>query len=212
MSAVLAKLDAGREWVMRFIKVPLTAQHPRDCTIEFVQRRSDGVLLEIGSVVAECLRNNKGVQVAIILPNGYLFPTGRIAPRETWFPMLKAHIRSWLAMSPHGRIVRIVNEGAYALEKQFEAGHLKEEIYQKALARLEEFRSSAIGELPSRLSENDLLAAFYNWVTEASAQTKLSQQDIIAIIACALRKGKKVEVPDLSEDILSKDLRRYLDL
>ena len=212
MSTVFAKFDAGREWVMRFIKVPLTAHRPQDCTVEFVQRQSGGAFLEVGTVVAECLRNNKGVQVSIVLPNGYLFPTGRVAPRETWFPMLKAHIRSWLAMTPHGRIVRIVNEGARALEKQFETGHLKEDTYRKALARLEEFRASAVGELPSRLSENDLLAAFYNWVTEVSAQTQLSQQDIIAIIGCALRKGKKVEVPDLSEDILSKDFRRYLDI
>lgn len=212
MSIVYAKFEPGREWIMHLTKVPLTAMRPQDCQSAFVQLRNNGASLEVGSIVAECLRNDKGVQVAVVMPNGYCLPTGRIAPAETWFPMLKSHLRQWLAMSPPGRIVRIVGEVTRSFQAQFEAGHLTEATYRQSVAKLEEFRTGALGELPANVSHDDILAAFYNWVTETAAQARMSQPDLIALIDRALRTGKTIQVPDLDTDLLKKDFQRFLDM
>lgn len=212
LSTVFVKIQTGREWVLRIERVPLTAARSRDCKAEFVQQRSGGATLTVGDVLVECLRNNRGVQTVIVLPNGYCLPTGRIAPKESWFPMLKSHLRSWLAMAPAGRIVRITNEGTKALEAQMAAGKLSEDTYRRASAKLEQYRADAMGELPSKASESDLLAGFYNWVTEVSGQTGLSQQDVVAIVDRALRTGKKIQVPDLDEEVLDRDFKRFLDI
>lgn len=213
MATVFAKFDNGREWLWLAERVPLTAVNARQCKGRYLEQRGGGASVEVGSLVVECLRNDKGVQATVALPNGYLFPTGRIAPKETWFPMLKAHLRGWLAMSNQGRIVRIVNEGMREIERQFRADLISEDVYRRSVAKLEKHRADALGELPARLSESDLLAAFYNWVTETAAQAQMAQPDVIAIIDRALRTGKTVQVPDLVDEVVrGQDLQRFLDM
>ncbi len=212
MSTVYAKFQAGREWVRHVKAVPLVASAVDHCQTTPVRLDGGGAELEPGALVVECLRNDKGVHAAVVLPNGYVFPTGRVAPRDTWVPMLKAHLRSWLAMTPAGRIVRIVTDGVRQLTAQHAAGLLSADQLQKATAKLEGFRLAVTGELPPGVSETDLLAGFYNWVTEAAAQSKMSQAAVVAVVGRALRSGTRVQVPDLDEDVLQQDFQRFLDI
>lgn len=211
-TSVLTKFDPGREWVMKITKVPARAGSIMDCDTSFVTIRHGSAMLEVGSVLVESLRNDKGVQATIVLPCGYSFPTGRMAPKETWFQMMKPHLRSWLAMTVPGRIVRLVNDGLRAIEAQRAAGLLSQDDYEKTVAKMESFRTEALGELPTEVSTKDLLAGFYNWVTEAASQSRLTQQEIVAIIDRALRNGTTVPVPDLEEDVLDRDFKRFLDI
>lgn len=212
MPTVLVKAEPGREWVMEVRRVPVTAFNARGCDHRFLEFRGGIVPVEVGTVLVEALRNDKGVQVAVVLPNGYCLPTGRVAPRAAWFAMLKAHLRSWLAMTPAGRIVRIVTGGIQAFEAQRAAGHLADDKCRAAVAKLEQFRAEALGELPPGVSEQDLLAGFYNWVTEAASQANLDQAQVVAIVDRALRSGKRVQVPDLADGIMPTDFQRFLDL
>jgi hypothetical protein len=212
MSTVFARFEEGREWIMHVKQIPVRASHSRACQMEFVKPHSGGTNLEVGTVLVECLRNEKGVQAAVVLPNGYCFPTGRIAPKDHWFQMLKVHLRSWLVMTPQGRIIRIVNEGTQTLNTQIAAKEIDETSGRRAISKLEEFRTAILGELPTNVSENDLLAGFYNWVTLAAAQSGMEQPEIVAIVDRALRTGKTVFVPDLAEDVLNRDCQRYLDI
>ena len=157
MSTVYAKFEKGREWVMLVERVPLAAVRIQDCQSRFVQLRDGGAQLEAGSVVVECLRNDKGVQAAIVLPNGFVLPTGRMGAAGVWFPMLKSHLRQWLAMSAPGRIVRIVGDGLRTFEKEFQAGNLTEEVYRQTVAKLESLRHGALGELPTGVNPDDVL-------------------------------------------------------
>ncbi len=212
MSTVFAKFEPGRDWIMVVEKVPLAARNAQDCQARFITPRTGGATLEVGTVLAEKLRNDKGVQLSVVMPNGYCLPTGHIAPEAVWFAMLKPRLRQWLAMSPAGRIVRIVGQATASIQSQFEAGHLSEETYRAAVAKLEQFRAGVLGELPARVGADDLMASFYNWVTETAAQAHMAQADLVALIDRSLRAGKTVQVPDLDEDVLRKDFQRFLDM
>jgi hypothetical protein len=209
MSAVLVRVEAGREWVQWYTRVPLLAARPQDCTATFVSvdRPSSA---DVGAVMVECLRNDRGVQTSIVMPNGYCFPTGRIAPRQCWFQMLKVHLRSLLAATADGRVYQCARTGLETMARMREAGEVPAEKAALAEAKLREVMAGLDGR-PPVASADDVAAGFFNWVTEAAAAGGLSQAEVVAAVGRAIRTGSPARVPDV-DPTLYADLRRFIDL
>lgn len=209
MSSVAIRPEAGREWILQLDRVPVAATRSRDCAGALV---AAGARVPVGAVVVECLRGDGGVLAAVVLPNGYPFPTGRIAPRAVWFPMLKSHLREWLAAAPAGRVFRIADHGVQAMAAQLAAGRVSADVHAAATAKLAEFRAAAAGELPPGAAPDALLAGFYTWLTGAAAQAGMTQADAAAVVAAALQAGKRAPVPDLDPDLFPQGYARLIDV
>ncbi len=212
MSLVHVQVQPGREWVWSPVEIGATAVNVKCCRGQFQRLDRGGFMAEVGTVLVEYMRNSKGVAVSVVLPNGYPFPTGRSAPNQTWFPMLKAHLRSWLAMTSDGRIVRLVNEALPTLETRHTSGEIGTAEFNGAREKLLKYKADAMGALPPGADERDILAAFYNWVTEVSGQTGVTQKRVTEVVIESLRAGRVVPVPDLKLDFGPAEARRFLDL
>lgn len=226
MISVDVKFESGREWIMIPRSIPSASITSRDAKFDFFKT---GNRLPVGEICVECMRNDKGVLVSVVLPNGYACPTGRQAPRSSWFPMLKAYLRQWLVLSPEGRVIRIANEGIASLSASLPdvapreyngsvslvtANGEKVTDVQAAITKLEEFRALATGDLPKGASEKSILAAYYDWVVTTSASLGISQKDLLIIIEEGKKSGQSVAVPDIDVSVLSEAVQftRFLDL
>jgi hypothetical protein len=210
MALVLVRVEPGREWVMHLTRVPVSATRPQDCVSTFVQLDRD-VALEAGAVVVECLRNDRGVQAAVVMPNGYCFPTGRIAPRASWFPMLKAHLRMLLGVSPDGRVFQCARTGIETLTRQRDEGKLAPDKAARAVARLQEVLDGLEGG-PPPASDADLAAEFATWAGDAAARSGRTRAEVVAAVGRAIRAGEPQAAAADDAAQYVESIQRFLDL
>ena len=155
MSTVTARFEPGRQWIWLPERIPAASTSPRSCEGKYVsgweeERRT--TVAAAGTLCVEAMKNDKGVVASVILPNGVACPTGKQAPNDCWFPMLKTHLRRWLALSSPGRIYKISTDGIAELERDLQSLHPSDRghvLGRRMLDLLRSYQAEAADSLPA---------------------------------------------------------------
>jgi hypothetical protein len=148
---------------------------------------------------------------AILMPNGFLAPTGRQAPLESWFPMLKPHIRDWLALENSGRLLRICSLLVDELEQEVDNGELTEAQARAGRGQINAIRNLVI-EGVAGFSEEEVMASFYTWLTGMAKASSKDQREILNIVTKHINKKTKVKVKEVDPELFKEGFRRYLEI
>ena len=173
-------------------RVPSSAVMITDCEREPLSYSSQA---EPGSVVLCVRHSQKGADINIVMPDGYLMPVMETENGRGFFSLFKPVLIYWISMPKPVRMEVGLDRMLSNLEEQRAAGKISDVVFRNLVTRARSWSSALVP--TDAPTQNEEIARLFNaWMISVSDQLKMDR----SAVSAALRRILQLDlVQNLSE-------------